>query len=99
MSKEEKNIKKDELKSNLQSKASLLKQLSSRITFGVGGLIGALSAVYLGHPMAVGVLFGGAGALALTTIFAPNKSNKERYVLGGAMCLFLIISIVAYAIY
>jgi len=99
MSEELKNTKDEELSELMQSKASLLKQLSSRITFGVGALIGALIAVLSDQPLAVGVLFGGAAALTLTTIFAPNKSSKERVVLGGAMSLFLLIAIIAYIIY
>lgn len=99
MNEELKSKAESELNAPLQSKASLLKQLSSRITFGVGALVGALISMILEEPMAVGVLFGGAMALTLTTIFAPNKAFKERFVLGGAMLLFVVIALVAYLVY
>ncbi|MCJ8312009.1 MAG: hypothetical protein HRU38_07460 [Saccharospirillaceae bacterium] len=99
MSEDLEKLKEEELNKNKQSKPSLLQQLSSRITFGIGGVIGAFVAMYLQHPMAVGVLFGGASALTLTTMFSPNKSYKERIILGGAMLLFLVVAIIAYVNY
>jgi len=83
----------------VQSNISLLKQLSSRITFGIGALIGGCIAYFFGHTIAVGVLFGGAMSLAVTTCIAPNKSKKERWLLGGAMMLFVLIAFIGYLLY
>ncbi|BCE02409.1 hypothetical protein [Marinicellulosiphila megalodicopiae] len=84
---------------NDQPKTQILKQMYSRMVFMGGAVLGAIIAYFTAHTLAVGVMFGGAAALTLTTIFAKNKSFNERWILGGAMFVFFVTSFIGYLVY